>query len=97
VTSAPSESPSQGYDVTMPPRQEAMSGRPRGSALIILIGLAAVSLSTLGGCQRALFPKKAPRTQFETYDLMRQRYVPLEEPDVFGEPKPALRARLGSN
>jgi hypothetical protein len=25
---------------------------------------------------------------------MRQRYVPLEEPDVFGNPQPALRARL---
>jgi len=49
------------------------------------------------GCQKSLFPKQAPRTQFETYDLMRQRYVPLEAPDVFGEPKPALRARLGSS
>ncbi len=74
-----------------------MIDRPRGLALITLMALAAVSLSTLGGCQRALFPKKAPRTQFETYDLMRQRYVPLEEPDVFGEPKPALRARLGTS
>jgi hypothetical protein len=26
---------------------------------------------------------------------MRQRYVPTEEPDVFGTPQPALRARLG--
>lgn len=50
-----------------------------------------------GGCQRALFPEKSPRTQFETYDQLRQRYVPLEVPDVFGEPKPALRARLGTN
>ena len=49
------------------------------------------------GCQRALFPEDNPRTRFETYDLMRQRYVPLEAPDVFGEPKPALRARLGRN
>jgi len=81
----------------MPPRQESMIDRPRGLALITLMALAAVSLSTLGGCQRALFPKKAPRTQFETYDLMRQRYVPLEEPDVFGEPKPALRARLSTS
>ena len=48
-----------------------------------------------GGCQRALFPADLPRTQFETYDKMRQRYVPLEEPDVFGTPQPALRARLG--
>lgn len=54
-----------------------------------------VSVLFASGCQRALFPKKEPRTQFETYDRMRQRYVPLEAPDVFGEPKPALRARLG--
>jgi hypothetical protein len=46
------------------------------------------------GCHRALFTSKEPRTQFETYDVMRQRYVPLEEPDVFGNPQPALRARL---
>jgi hypothetical protein len=43
----------------------------------------------------ALFPSDLPRNQFETYDRMRQRYVPLEEPDVFGTPQPALRARLG--
>ncbi|UCD75900.1 MAG: hypothetical protein JSV91_03070 [Phycisphaerales bacterium] len=48
----------------------------------------------LGGCQKPLFPRNAPRTQFETYDLMRRRYQPLEEPDVFGNPQPALRARL---
>jgi hypothetical protein len=48
----------------------------------------------LGGCQRALFPESAPRTQFETYDRMRQRYVPTEETDVFGNPQPALRERL---
>ena len=47
-------------------------------------------------CQRALFPEESPRTQFETYDRMRQKFVPLVVPDVFGEPKPALRARLGS-
>ena len=49
------------------------------------------------GCQRRLFPKDSPRTQFETYDRMRQKFVPLEQVDVFGEPKPALRARLGSS
>ena len=56
--------------------------------------LAAAALGA-AGCQRALFPEDLPRTQFETYDKMRQRYVPLEEPDVFGTPQPALRARLG--
>ncbi|MAB28670.1 MAG: hypothetical protein CMJ53_05240 [Planctomycetaceae bacterium] len=49
------------------------------------------------GCQRALFPEESPRTQFETYDRMRQKFVPLVVPDVFGEPKPALRARLSSS
>jgi hypothetical protein len=47
-----------------------------------------------GGCQKVLFPSDLPRNQFETHDRMRQRYVPLEEPDVFGNPQPALRARL---
>jgi hypothetical protein len=47
-----------------------------------------------GGCQRTLFSDKAPRTQFETYDLVRERYIPLEVPDAFGNPRPALRARL---
>ena len=62
---------------------------------LAMIIACAVSVLFATGCQRALFPKKEPRTQFETYDRMRQRYVPLEAPDVFGEPKPALRARLG--
>lgn len=46
------------------------------------------------GCQKALFPENQPRTQFEAYEIMRQRYVPLQEPDVFGTPRPAVRARL---
>jgi hypothetical protein len=53
-----------------------------------------LAIILIAGCQRALFPKNAPRTQFETYDRMRQRYIPSEEPDVFGNPQPALRARL---
>ena len=58
--------------------------------------LRALLLATigLGGCQRALCPESSPRTQFETYDRMRQHYVPTEEPDVFGNPQPALRERL---
>ena len=63
-------------------------------ARLVLIGLA---MLCLGGCYKPLFPKNAPRTQFETYDRMRNRYRPLEEPDVFGNPKPALRARLSQD
>ena len=57
--------------------------------LVLLVGGAA-----LGGCQTALFPANEPRTQFEVHDRMRKGYVPLEVPDVFGKPQPALRARL---
>jgi hypothetical protein len=60
-----------------------------------LVLATAAACATLGGCMKSLFPSDLPRTQFETYDKMRQRYVPLEEPDVFGTPQPALRARLG--
>lgn len=57
---------------------------------------AALALCALGmtGCQKTLFPSDLPRNQFETHDRMRQVYTPLEEPDVFGTPQPALRARL---
>ncbi len=61
------------------------TGRTAGLLLLVLLA---------GGCQRSLFSSSAPRTQFETYDTVRQRYVPLEETDVFGNPRPALRARL---
>ena len=48
----------------------------------------------LGGCQKALFPANEPRSQFQSYDRMRNRYSPLEVSDVFGNPRPALRSRL---
>ena len=63
----------------------------------LLLAALVGTVSTFVGCQRKLFPKDSPRTQFETYDRMRQKFVPLEQADVFGEPKPALRARLGSS
>lgn len=46
------------------------------------------------GCNKPLFPDNAPRTQFEKFDAMRSGAAPKEEPDVFGTPQPALRARL---
>ena len=64
----------------------------------VLLGMLLVLVTcSVFGCQRRLFPKDSPRTQFETYDRMRQKFVPLEQVDVFGEPKPALRARLGTS
>ena len=50
-----------------------------------------------GGCYKPLFNAKTSRTQYEKYDLMRNRYVPMEMPDAFGHPRPALRARLSQD
>ena len=61
--------------------------------IVITIGFLA-ALASGSGCQKLLFKKTDPRTQFETHDRLRQRYIPLEEQNVFGEPQPALRARL---
>ena len=46
--------------------------------------------------QQSPFADKGPRTQFETYARMRQRNVDPVVTDVFGNPQPALRARLSS-
>jgi hypothetical protein len=67
--------------------------RPRSRILLAMVLVAAATVGG-AGCQKVLFPSDLPRNQFETHDRMRQRYVPLEEPDVFGNPQPALRARL---
>jgi hypothetical protein len=53
-----------------------------------------LAVSTLGGCARALFPTNEPRTQFEKYDRRRNNFAPPQQADVFGNPRPALRARL---
>ena len=66
----------------------------RRAAILILILFTVVVLC---GCQRSLFAGKGARTQFGTYDLLHQRYTPTEVPDVFGNPEPALRARLTKN
>jgi hypothetical protein len=60
---------------------------------IAALSALAAALGSMG-CQRTLFQSDLPRNQFETHDRMRQVYTPLEEPDVFGTPQPALRARL---
>ncbi len=49
------------------------------------------------GCAKPLFPEDTPRNQYSAYDRMRNKNAPLSEPDVFGTPHPALRARLSQN
>lgn len=57
--------------------------------------LCLLCLILLTGCGRSLFAgEKTSLTQFDTYDQMRGDYKPRTEPDVFGTPQPALRARL---
>ncbi len=60
------------------------------ACMCIAIGAATVC----GGCNKPLFPENSARTQFETYDRLRQQSTPLEEEDEFGQKRPALRARL---
>lgn len=76
------------------PRSARPTMRPAARALATAVAVAAAVLA--GACQKQLFPSDLPRNQFETHDKMRQVYTPLEEPDVFGTPQPALRARLGN-
>ncbi|MGA1393851.1 MAG: hypothetical protein ACO38W_11920 [Phycisphaerales bacterium] len=74
----------------------SLRSRPASRDLAISMAILVLA-SSLGGCHKVLFPKKEPRSQFENYDNMRQKYVPMEVPDVFGKPQPALRQRLQSS
>lgn len=62
--------------------------------LIMLNMLIMAVVTVASGCQKPLFADKAPRTQFDTYDKLRQQNQSLLVPDEFGNPQPALRARL---
>ena len=62
----------------------------RRTAVLTLL----VTPCILASCAKPLFPENAPRTQFEKFDSMRSGAAPAEEPDIFGRPQPALRARL---
>jgi len=61
-------------------------------------GLAALGLALLaggvGGCQRALYPDGATRTQYERYQTLRGEYRPPRQRTALGEERPALRQRL---
>ena len=66
--------------------------KPMRTALVIL-GLL-LAILALGGCYRPLFSKDLPRHQYLEYDQARNGMQPTEDPDVFGNPTPALRRRL---
>ena len=48
----------------------------------------------LCGCEKPLFPRDLPRTQYERYDRLRGQYIPAESINEFGGFEPALRERL---
>lgn len=60
---------------------------------ILLLALLA-SILLLVGCYRPLFEEKMPRHQYAEFDEARNGPQPTEDPDVFGNPKPALHRRL---
>ncbi len=61
---------------------------PWGASVVLAL------LLPISGCQKALFPKDEPRTQFDLHDRTTGYSPPLEHYDVFGNPQPALRERL---
>ncbi|MEM7227708.1 MAG: hypothetical protein AAF432_02730 [Planctomycetota bacterium] len=66
--------------------------RTRTTSITGLVLIAAMLGMT--GCYKPLFRERDFRHQFQAYELTRNEFVPTEVPDVFGNPQPALRARL---
>ncbi len=76
------------------PKVRARATMNCGRRALITISIAIGGFICMPGCQKVLFPESEPRNQFERSDNLRDRFTPVTEPDVFGTPKPALRARL---
>ncbi len=61
---------------------------------VVGLGIAA-TMASVSGCQRSLFNPDDPYNQYDRYDRMRDGFTPMEVPDEYGTPQPALRERLG--
>jgi hypothetical protein len=69
--------------------------RLRASQRGIWSATIAAALLAFGiGCERPLFVPDEPRTQFDSYDLIRNQYADEYVMDAYGRRKPNLRARL---
>lgn len=55
--------------------------------------LLALSLAS-GGCQHSLFKRGVQRSQYETYETMRNQHAPDTIEDEFGRERINLRGRL---
>jgi hypothetical protein len=56
--------------------------------------MGASSLAGIGGCQKPLFPKDEPRTQYDRYDAIRGELPDARVTDRHGNPQENVRARL---
>ncbi len=61
---------------------------------VILICVSLLAVGLFGGCQKPLFPENLPRTQYDRFDRLRGTFTPQERVGPYGDPIPALRARL---
>lgn len=62
-------------------------------ALSLLAGAALVT----AGCAKPLFPRDRARSQYESYDAVRNQAAPRYRFDEFGRSTPNLRGRLAPN
>lgn len=63
---------------------------PRTALGAVVLGAALAS----GGCSHSLFDRGVQRSQFETYDTMRNRHASDTYEDEFGRERINLRGRL---
>jgi hypothetical protein len=58
-----------------------------GLALLWVLGL-------MVGCEKPLFPKDAPRSPYERYQMLRGQQRPMTTENAYGGEVPAVRERL---
>ena len=68
--------------------------RTRPVVCVALVALPVLAALALPGCVKPLFPRNEPRSQFESYDIVRNQNQPLYVFDEFGRQQPNLRGRL---
>lgn len=52
------------------------------------------ALLPLAACQKPLLSPDQPRSQYDTYDAVRNQYAPQQFRDEFGRLRPNIRQRL---
>lgn len=61
---------------------------------IAIMSLAALAMGWIVGCEKALFPPNAPRSQYERFQYQREGFTPEQQETLFGEKEIDLRSRL---